>query len=192
MAKRDYKAEYQRRVAKGLERGYSRAQAAGHPRKGESGVNIFQNFFKDMQSKLKSMISDVGNIFRDYEEANCEPREEAGHKVDKTYVLPHYYVGDAECIPNRKAFENLWNRVRQERIQSFYAFWITGVTEEEYPQKEGELTITLSYRLSWRAVQEALNNRSNRTLADVVNAMIPAEHDERWLSIEQVAIVNKT
>lgn len=36
---RDYKAEYQRRIAKGLGRGLSRSQARGHPRPTETHIN---------------------------------------------------------------------------------------------------------------------------------------------------------
>jgi hypothetical protein len=35
---RDYKAEYKRRIQHGLERGYTRSQAAGHPTKGEKSI----------------------------------------------------------------------------------------------------------------------------------------------------------
>lgn len=36
---RDYRAEYQRRIARGLIRGLSRSQARGHPRSGEAPVS---------------------------------------------------------------------------------------------------------------------------------------------------------
>lgn len=36
---RDFKAEYARRVARGLRRGFSRAQARGHPKVGESHIS---------------------------------------------------------------------------------------------------------------------------------------------------------
>lgn len=187
MAKRDYRAEYRRRIERGLARGQSRAQAAGHPRKGEFGVNSIQNFFKDLQSEMKAMISDIAHIFSSYEDASCDTEYDSGHK----FVLPHWYVGGGGCVPNRKSLDNLWSRVRQERPQQWYALWITGTTEEEYPGKEGELTITLSYRLHWRVVHEAIDDRSNRTLQDVVNAMLPDDRREQWLSIEQIAIVDK-
>jgi hypothetical protein len=35
---RDYKAEYARRIARAKEKGYSRAVARGHARKGEAGI----------------------------------------------------------------------------------------------------------------------------------------------------------
>jgi hypothetical protein len=35
---RDYKAEYQRRIQHGLERGYTKSQARGHPSKGEKSI----------------------------------------------------------------------------------------------------------------------------------------------------------
>ena len=38
MKKRDYKAEYKRRIARAEEKGYSRAVARGHARKGEAGI----------------------------------------------------------------------------------------------------------------------------------------------------------
>lgn len=36
--KRDYKAEYQRRVQQAMARGYSKSQAVGHPKPGEPGI----------------------------------------------------------------------------------------------------------------------------------------------------------
>lgn len=35
---RDYRAEYERRIQRGLARGFSRSQARGHPRRQELGV----------------------------------------------------------------------------------------------------------------------------------------------------------
>ena len=191
MAKRNYREEYQRRIEKGLTEGYSRAQAAGHPRKGESGIKSLDNFFKELRQEINNMITDINHIFEGYADANCKVEYDPGHSAKHTYVLPHWYVGGGGCVPDKKDFENLWSRVRQERPQQGYAMWITGTTEEEYPGKKGELTITLSYRLHWRVIDEAINDRSHRTLVDVVNSMIPDERKERWLSIEQVAIVNK-
>ncbi len=40
--KRDYKAEYQRRIANGLKRGLSRSQARGHPSKAEASASGIQ------------------------------------------------------------------------------------------------------------------------------------------------------
>lgn len=37
---RDYKAEYERRIAKGISRGLSRSQARGHPRSTEIHINL--------------------------------------------------------------------------------------------------------------------------------------------------------
>jgi hypothetical protein len=37
--KRDYKAEYQRRIQRASEKGFSRAQARGHPKAGEKPIS---------------------------------------------------------------------------------------------------------------------------------------------------------
>lgn len=190
MAKRDYRAEYQRRIERGLERGYTRSQAAGHPGRSQTpirGAKDLQKFFKDLQSQLNNMIKDAKRIFEPYAEANCSVSYDPGHSG----VLPHWYTGEMSCMPNKRDLEALWRRVRAERLQDSYALWITGTTEEEYPGKEGEFNITLSYRIHWRAIEQAISNPSHRTVVDVINEFLPEERRERWLSIDQIAIVDK-
>lgn len=190
MANRDYRAEYQRRIDRGLEQGYTRSQAAGHPRRGETpirGARDLQKFFVDLQNQLQDMLKDAKRVFQYYSEANCTVQYDSGHDS----VLPHWYTGEMNCMPNKRDLEALWSRVRAERPQEFYALWISGTTEEEYPGKEGEFNITLSYRIHWRIIEEAINDKSHRTIVDVINAFLPEERKERWISIDQVAIVNK-
>lgn len=63
--KRDYKAEYQRRIAKGRARGLSRAQARGHPKAGESlasQVNLRTELDPRMEEAFKLLRSGMGMV----------------------------------------------------------------------------------------------------------------------------------
>lgn len=51
---RDYKAEYQRRIARGLTKGLSRSQARGHPKASETSSTSIA--FKDRSDKLEKAL----------------------------------------------------------------------------------------------------------------------------------------
>jgi len=184
--KRDYKAEYHRRVMRGLEKGktYSESRGHGKPRKPE-----FVNPFKAMQKTVNSFIGQYNSIFERVIHvpgiAGVDYMEGSGR------VLPRWYTGTDEKPPNRQDLEDLWNEVQDKRPQNGYAITVSGITEDEYPGKEGEVEITLSYRLNRRVVEQAINNPANRTLADVVNEMLPGGHYEKWLVVHQVSFIDK-
>jgi len=189
MAKRNYKAEYQRRIANGLAAGLSRGQAAGHPnvKKGEVRASS-ENFFKQLREQFNDMIGNVAKIFEGVDlEGNCE----VGYINRHGRILERWFVGGGGCIPDRMDFQKLWETANRERAQQSYAMTISGTTEEPYPGKGDQLEITLSYRIDRSAFQDALNDRSNRTLSDVINALLPQEREEKWMIIDQITIINK-
>lgn len=58
MKPRDYKAEYAKRVAKGLSSGLTRSQARGHPRPGEalkSGVKPLAKYDRQLEAAVKEI-----------------------------------------------------------------------------------------------------------------------------------------
>lgn len=188
MAERDYRKEYQRRIDNALKAGFSRSQGAGHARVGERGIRDVQEFFRQKREQLKDMIKDVNRIFEPVDIAgNCD----VGYMDAHHRILSRWYVGGDDCQMNRADMQKLWDAVNRERVQHFYAITVTGVTEEPYPGKQGELYITLSYRLHRSRIINALNNKSNRTIADVVNAMLLPDREEQWMTIDQVTIIDK-
>jgi len=184
--KRDYKAEYQRRVLRGLEAGKSRTEARGH---GREAKPLFVNPFKAMQQGINSFIGKYNSAFERVMHvpgiAGVDYMEREGR------VLPRWYTGNEDNPPNREDLQDLWDEVQDKRPQYGYAITVTGISEEEYPGKEGEVEITLSYRLDRSRIENALRDPSNRTLADVVNKMIPMQSYEKWLVVHQVTFIDK-
>lgn len=56
--KRDYKAEYKRRVAHGITRGLSKSQSRGHPRKDEDGARkvLIRKLVRDDAKKVFGFV----------------------------------------------------------------------------------------------------------------------------------------
>ena len=196
MAKgRNYQKEYARRIARGLERGLTKSQSSGHPRgeelsaKQEFNLRQLLNPFDTIKKSVNEFMSEVNRVF--------EPLTKVPSSADPYYidrhgrVLERWAIGDDEHIPNKASMEELWDTVNDKRQQSGYAITVTGMTEDPYPGKYGELFITLSYRLNRNAIEQALNNPNNRTINDIVNSMIPSSSQERWLSVNQVTIIDK-
>ena len=53
---RDYKAEYKRRIARAKEKGYSRAVARGHARKGEAGIRAAKFLGVPVGSDIEGVV----------------------------------------------------------------------------------------------------------------------------------------
>jgi hypothetical protein len=70
---RDYKAEYQRRIARAAARGLSRSQGRGHPRSGEAPIRAKPiNSDERLESGLK-LLRQVGHQGRAAKEAGVSP-----------------------------------------------------------------------------------------------------------------------
>ncbi|MGH8397471.1 MAG: hypothetical protein ACRETA_04410 [Gammaproteobacteria bacterium] len=183
MAKRSEK--YIKRIRSALKRGRTYQQARGHGR--EEALRL-ENPFVPLKEQLDRMLGRVNAAF--------EPL-----MVVPGYAGVEYYPGDrmhragwftgTERRPaNRQDFADLFDEANEKRPQNGYAVLVTGITEDEYPGHEGEIVITLSYRLNRSTIEDAIDNRSNMQLKDVVNDMI-GPRDEKWLVVYSVMIVDK-
>lgn len=110
---RDYKAEYQRRLARGKARGLSRAVSRGHARKGEFGIRASQ--FLDVRAG--SLVKD--SLFRDM-------RRVFGRRVRRTKEdIPSYELRLEEMAKRDGKFDWL-NEARFIEQMKFL-----GLTERE-------------------------------------------------------------
>lgn len=195
---RDYKAEYARRIARGMEKGMSRSQSAGHPRRGETPARLFsfKNPFNAIKETISNIVGEIGSIFRNLPSRAQEPPKNdviyiEEHDQSGIRILPRWSVGTETNEPNLSDIKNLFQDAEHYRYQPSYAVVICGITEEEYPGKEGETEICLSYRIPRYTMERAMENKENRTLEDLINDVLPPLRTENWLLIQQVQVIDK-
>ena len=195
--KRDYKAEYAQRIARGMAKGQSRSVAGGHPRPGETPARSwgFRNPFRTMRDAISRMVGELGSLFGQTPSPSQIPRSEVVY-VDSVgeygiNTLPRWSVGDDTSQPNEADLRNLMTDATTYRYQPSYAVVICGMTAAPYPNKEGEVKVCLTYRLDRSSIMAAVNNPNNRDLEDIVNEMLPDLREEEWVEIDQIQVIDK-
>ncbi len=85
---RDYKAEYERRIAKGLSKGLSRSQARGHPRPAETHISqSLQNVQYDKRLELGLKELRLGKSLTKSAKSTGVSRERLSHYLAKNSVI---------------------------------------------------------------------------------------------------------
>ena len=137
----------------------------------------------------------LGNIQRAFElrPSYLSERPQSGvhYEVKEGRVLPRWSAGSPDGLnpPNNNDLNRL---LRNAPSQRGYAITISGILDGDYPGHEGELIVTLSFRINRAVFRQALDNPRNHNAVDVANAI--SEHGlqgNHWISVEQVTIIDK-
>lgn len=198
MAKpRDYKAEYRRRIEKGLARGLTRSQASGHPKEGELPASAVQfvNPFRGIQEAFTKIVDRVREALAPLPKGTGQRKTtevEYKEQYDQSgiTILPRWSIGGEEEEPNIRDARDLWKESVSKRYQGSYTIVVCGSTEEDYPGHDKDNTC-LSYRITRQTAQRAINRSDVKDLADLVNAMLPSKRKENWVDVKQLQILDK-
>lgn len=97
-------------------------------------------------------------------------------------------VGDEYEKPNAKDLYFMYNVAG--RYRKGIAIVVTGITEGDYPGKEGEPYVTLSARVNTRVMNNALENPNNKDAKDIINQVFSRAHKNiEWTTVYKVSIV---
>lgn len=195
---RDYKAEYQRRIAKGMARGMTRSQAAGHPKEGELPASLFPkiNPFDQMKGIINDMNKELDRIVNEIiPQGKAQTQQnELEYDFDQ-YIyganpLPSWSIGDESSPPNMADIDYMFRIVKVHRHQQSYLMVVCGTTEEVYPGHEDEVGC-LSYRVPRQELDKYLDKPGISDPADFINRVIGSARSEVWVSVTKVKIVDK-
>lgn len=197
--KRDYKAEYARRIAHGISRGLTRSQAAGHPKKGETKASriAFVNPFKEMKNTVSEFISNIQKLTSEFPKSTfnfpCKNEIEYVEMHDNSgvQVLPRWSIGSAQCPPKLEDIRSLMSEVTEKRFQRGYAVVICGYLEEEYPGHEGEGIVCLSYRINRMTITRALENKNITSVDKLLDEITSPDRTEQWLEVHMFQVIDK-
>lgn len=204
MAKpRDYKAEYARRIQRGIEKGLSRSQAAGHPKAGElsARIKLTKSFnpFDRMKSIVNDVIGKLDELFGFIPEVEKQKiQNEVEYEFDQyTYgkgsgvePLPAWSIGDEDSPPNLADINYMFKIAKIHRFQKSYAIVICGTTEEPYPGHDSTEGC-LSYRRTRRDIESALTKRHVLTAADFANDLASETQREIWVEVTRFRVIDK-
>lgn len=195
--KRDYKAEYQRRIQSGLARGLTRSQAAGHPKSGEPSASAARliNPFQKMKETVSGFISGLRDALKPLPKSVTSERFNQVEYTDQydmsgITVLPRWSVGENVNPPTLGDTRELWRTSTLYRYQGAYTIVVCGTTEEDYPGHDKNNTC-LSYRVTRGTINRAMTRKDVNDVADLVNAMLPREREENWLTVYKFQVLDK-
>lgn len=194
---RDYRAEYRRRIQAGLAKGYTRSQAAGHPKPGETPVSAlsFHNPFSEMRDSIRTFMTNFQNIL------GGEPSGLKGTPNEIEYIrgggetgwaaAPRWTIGTELNPISVEDFKELLTEVRDKRFQNEYAMIVCGYLEETYPGHEEDGGVEcLSYRIRLSIIRKGLNMHPEN-MTEMVNSILPENHTEQWVSVTEVQFIDK-
>lgn len=121
--KRDYKAEYARRISKGTQLGYSRAQAAGHPRKGELNIRTARTLVDTSGPSVKTAL-----LRRIYDQLEGDDRA----KAIELYKLAARDFWINPATNKREAFRRRINKNEKPRPMDLLLLMLSDVEQAEF------------------------------------------------------------
>ena len=183
-----------------MAQGYTKAQARGHPKAGELSVSQekmrLPNPFKKMRESIKGFITQIQSLF------GGGPTLPAAQINEVEYVrsageyginsIPRWSIGSDDNPASVDDLRLLLSEVYSYRGgQRAYTVIVCGILEETYPgHSDTDIIECVSYRVRAHTITTMLR-RGPTTSDEFINNLLPEDHDEHWLQVNEVQIIDK-
>lgn len=183
-----------------MAQGYTKSQARGHPKAGELSVSQgkmrLPNPFKKMRESIKGFISQIQSLFgggTTLPAANVNEVEYTQSTGEYGInSIPRWSIGSDNNPASIQDIRVLFDEVYSYRGgQKTYTMIVCGILEETYPgHSDTDIIECVSYRVRAHTIN-VMMKRGPTTSDEFVNNLLPEDHDEHWLQVNEVQIIDK-